>query len=46
MSQYSSTSRSRLASSYAMVRADDDRYTFSDGDPPVDADGQMVVEPI
>lgn len=34
---------------YAMVHADDpddDRYTFPDGDPPVEADGQTVVEPI
>lgn len=34
---------------YAMVHADDpddDRYTFPDGDPPVEADGQVVVEPI
>ena len=34
---------------YAMVHSDDpddDRYTFPDGDPPVEADGQTVVEPI
>lgn len=34
---------------YAMVHSDgpnDDRYTFPDGDPPVEADGQMVAEPI
>ena len=34
---------------YAMVHADDpddDRYTFPDGDPPVEMDGRPVVEPI
>lgn len=34
---------------YAMVHADDpdnDRYSFPDGDPPVEANGQVVVEPI
>lgn len=34
---------------YAMVHADDpddDSYTFPDGDPPVEADGQPVVEPL
>lgn len=34
---------------YAMVHADDpndDAYTFPDGDPPVEVDGQTVVEPI
>ncbi len=34
---------------YAMVHADDpndDRYTFPDGDPPVEADGRPVVEPL
>lgn len=34
---------------YAMVHADDpddDLYTFPDGDPPIEADGQIVVEPI
>ncbi len=34
---------------YAMVHADDPddgAYTFPDGDPPVEADGQVVVEPV
>lgn len=34
---------------YAMVHADepnDDSYTFPEGDPPVEANGQVIVEPI